>query len=458
MSSRWHRRLAAGALGLALLFVPLPTAAAGASQTEAAAPRAPAPPAAGAGRQILVTIAQPPPRMLGGAGSTPRGYRAPPTYRAAPRSRRIAARLARDYGLRHLDAWPIELLGVHCVVFEAPEEVVPAELLERLGADPRVESAQPMQLFEVLGRTSYDDPYLHLQHAFLSLQVEQAHRFAQGKGVRLAVVDTGIDVGHPELAGRIEAAENFVDGDPLTFVRDVHGTGVAGIIASLPDNGIGIAGVAPSARVLALKACWSAAGGEGAVCSTFTLAKAISFAAQRGADLLNLSLTGPPDPLLSELLGKLIARGTVVVAAAVETDPTGFPASLDDVIAVAADRDRPARAGTTTDPPRHLLRAPGEDVLTIRPEGSYDFMSGSSLAAAHVSGIVALLLEHRPRLTAGEIFDILEASSRTDASPSAGRTIDACGALARILGAIDCGGTAEIAGAATRNAASTGRH
>ncbi len=391
----------------------------------------------GAGVQILVTFEQRSSRRLPSAGSTPRGYSGSrAAYKTSPRSARMALKLAREYGLRHVDGWPIELLDVHCVVYEVPDGRSTGELLDRLSSDPRVASAQRMQLFEVLGRESYNDPHFPLQHGLHAMQVAEAHRWGLGDGVRVAIVDTGVDIDHPELEGRLAAAENFVDDDSLRFTQDVHGTAVAGVIASLADNGIGIVGVAPSVRILALKACWEGADGSAsAICSTFTLAKAISFAVGKRADVLNLSLTGPRDPLLAELLARAIDRGVVVVTAMAEggSGGPGFPASLDRVIAVRSARGRIARGALD---PATTIAAPGEDVLTIRPQGAYDFMSGSSLAAAHVSGVAALLLEQRPKLTHDAILRLLDSTS--DRAETAPGGVNACAALAELLGGTSC--------------------
>ncbi len=390
-----------------------------------------------AARQILVTFEQRSTRPLPGAGSTPRGYGGGRgAYETAPRAARLARKLAREYGLRRVDEWPIRLLDVHCVVYEVPAERSAPDVLERLAADPRVETAQPMQLFEVLGHPGYDDPHYPLQHGLRAMQVEEAHRWSRGQGVRVAVVDTGVDVDHPELEGRVAVAENFVDGDALGFTRDLHGTAVAGVIASRAGNGIGIVGVAPEVSILALKACWERArGSAAAVCSSFTLAKAIGFAVDKRADVLNLSLTGPPDPLLGALLERAIDRGLIVVSARGETP--GFPASLDRVIAVGAAGGGAGDSGgrlTATGG----LSAPGLDVLTIRPHALYDFMTGSSLAAAHVSGVAALLLAERPRLSWAELRDLLVASSSpVAAGGSQSHAVNACAALARLRGG-DC--------------------
>ena len=146
-----------------------------------------------------------------------------------------------------------------------------------------------------------------------------------------------------------------------------------------------------------------------------------------------MSLGGPADPLLTRLVEHGLTQGMIFVAAAGHVGAgTSFPADLDGVLAVDA-------AEASSGNPRHLL-APGRDILTLVPGGHYDFASGSSLAAAEVSGIVALMLSERPHLTANEVRNILLHSSRRVDSP-AGEilAVDACAALNDAPGHISCG-------------------
>ena len=389
-------------------------------------------------RQILVTLEQTKLPPLRRAGTTPKPYSATRRYEVTARTRKAVARLERDYGLREVDGWPIEALGVHCAVFETPEGTATHEVLARLERDPRVESAQPMHLFEVEGEPSYNDPYLHLQHGVDSMQVREAHRWAMGSGVTVAIVDSGVDLDHPELAGRVSVAEDFVSDRDSELTADLHGTAVAGVIASVADNGIGIVGVAPSVRLMVLQACWederqSAA----ALCSSFTLAKAIAFAVDNRPEVLNLSLAGPPDPLLRRLVDKALDRGIVIVAA--QGGEPGFPSSVEGVIAVWADTDEARRQTAASSAIDGALLAPGEEILTTTPSDSYDFMSGSSFAAAHVSGVAALLLELEPKLGAEPLrYLLLETSTAVDAPGPSAPAVNACVALARLVPGARC--------------------
>lgn len=137
----------------------------------------------------------------------------------------------------------------------------------------------------------------------MSNGADLAHRWATGQGVKVAVVGTGVDTKHPDLHGRIIRTINFVEGGERTFARDSHGIAVAGVIAATADNEVGIFGIAPQADIVVVKACWQPAPGtQEAVCSSWTLAKAIDFTILVRAQILNLSLAGPPDPLLARFL------------------------------------------------------------------------------------------------------------------------------------------------------------
>ena len=215
-----------------------------------------------------------------------------------------------------------------------------------------------------------------------------------------------MDIDHPDLSGQIIAKKNFATPVSADFVEDIHGTTVAGVIAAHANNNAGIVGIAPDSELIALKACWPRSKGNiEAICNSFTLALAINTAMKMKVDILNLSLSGPEDPLLKALINRAIERGIVVVAAEPD-DPESkhrFPASMDNVIAV---RSREFSHAKTESSGRTIV-APGEQVLTTIPTGTYDYISGSSLAAAHVTAVIALLLELYPDLSANKLYGFL---------------------------------------------------
>jgi hypothetical protein len=339
--------------------------------------------------------------------------------------RRVAEALAGKYGLKVIDGWPMPALGIDCYVMQAPEDVARSRLEDALSRDPRVESVESMQLFHVL---SHNDPLYPLQPAAKDWHLADLHRLATGKHVRIAEIDTGVEADHPDLAGRVIAQQNFVD--DRAEVAEAHGTSVAGIIAARADNAIGIAGIAPEADLLALRACWERSGAEPAVCSSFTLAKALQFALDRKAQVINLSLGGPRDRLLERLLDAAVDRGIVVVGAVdSRIGDGGFPASHEGVLAVAGDdvHDAPARA----------LLAPGRDIPTTTIAHKWGFVTGSSFAAAHVTGLVALLHELDPGL---QVANLRERLAAPIATVRTGRraVVDACAAVERTAGTCAC--------------------
>jgi subtilisin family serine protease len=330
------------------------------------------------------------------------------------RSLRVARALARDYSLQVETDWPMPALGVRCFVLSAPPSASPQAIASALEADPRVESAQPVQRFET---SAYDDPYAALQPSVRALQLPELHRVATGKGVKVAQIDTGVDWLHPDLAGRVAVRRNFVDDSPYRV--EIHGTAVAGIIAARANDGVGMVGVAPDATLFALRACWEQTPQtQSGVCNTFTLAKALQYALSERAQVINLSLTGPRDRLLERLLEAAARRGVVLVGAAGGAT-AGFPAASPHVIAVAAGPPSPST--------RAELTAPGTRVLSTLPGGAWGYVSGASFAAAHVSGVVAVLLERVPALTPGAIRQAL---SGPESNPHA--MIDPCAALAQL--------------------------
>ena len=374
-------------------------------------------------RFIVLTVrsqlAPRPPR----AGSTARAYAEPSRYTASPATLLTAQAIATDHKLKEVTGWPISILGVHCLVYELEAGVNPNAALEQLRKDARVESAQPLNAFQTL-RNERNDRYNALQTNLAAMNVHQAHRWSHGHGVRVAIVDTHIDRQHPDLAGRVASYRDFVPPPAPPPAAERHGTAIAGVIAANANNDEGIVGVAPDARIIALRACWYASELRREICNTLTLAKALVAAIESRADIVNLSLGGPADPLLARLVGIGLRRGILFVGAIPGGEGESFPTSIPGVIAVGLmDGVRTADA---------TVFAPGKEILTLAPHGSYDFMSGSSIAAANVSGAIALLLETKRELSANEARDLL--SVRGDSEPR----IDLCAALTRLRGAGTC--------------------
>lgn len=355
-------------------------------------------------------------------------------YRNAPGHKaraRIARKLAAAHGMALRTDWPMPALGLDCYVLEAKDAQSAEQAIASLANDPRVESVQAMQRFDSLA--AGQDPLYPAQPAGVAWKLDELHTFATGRGVTVAVIDSGIAASHADLRGQISESRDFVaDDNARRAIPETHGTEVAGLIAARAGNALGIAGVAPDARLLALRACWQANGKGRAQCNTFTLAKALQFAIDSRAQVINLSLGGPRDVLLSRLVDVAMQRGATVVAA---VDPRaadgGFPASHPGVVAVAGDGSRAL--------PFRAFLAPADALPTTTVDGGWGLVGGTSFAAAQVSGLVALLRDAAPRLRSAAVRDALAPGPALGSAAARPLSIDACAAFARAGPGCACG-------------------
>ena len=347
--------------------------------------------------------------------------------RESVRSRPASARsVAAAYALREVTSWPIQLLSMHCVVFEIANGRPVAEVVAALSKDSRVALAQPLQEFHTLtgaGGTAapYNDPLYDLQTNMAALGIARAHERVQGAGVHIALIDTGVDLGHPDLHGASVRSHSLLDSAaPAASLR--HGTAMAGLIAAVANNHIGIVGIAPRAQVDVFEACWQLApANDAAACNTFTLARALAAALASGAPLVNLSFAGPADPLLTALVQAGLKRGVTFVGAAAGPEAP-FPTGIAGVI-TAAGSEQPLSTGA--------LAAPSQHVMTLRPGGEYDFESGTSVAAAELTAVMALLLSASPtRLSTATLVSLL--SGPTPVHADGQPVVDVNAALARL--------------------------
>lgn len=393
-----------------------------------------------ADRLIVVTVDNSSPPLISEPGSTPHGYSATNSYALGDQARAVSNALAREYGLEKVREWPIAPLRVQCLVFAVPVAADREALMRRLSADGRVKLVQPLQIFNALAAgtetgpaatvSAYNDPYFGLQHGFAEIDAGAAQRWSRGEGVSVAIIDTGVATSHPDLTGRIVLSRNFIDDDMTSFQSDRHGTQVAGIIGADANNGLGIVGIAPAVRLQIYKACQPARPQSmAAICNSFTLARALGAAIDGHAQIVNLSLGGPSDPLLSQIVSYGVQHGIVFVAAVPETGRLdGFPVSVAGVIAVDL-------RGHSESAPA-VLHAPGQDIVSTAPDGSYDFATGSSFAAAHVTGAIALLRARAPSISAVALREVLE-RTRT-LSHDGSDTINICAALDAVQPRDDC--------------------
>ncbi|MFC4020999.1 type VII secretion-associated serine protease mycosin [Micromonospora sp. GCM10011542] len=257
---------------------------------------------------------------------------------------------------------------------------------------------------------------------------------ATGSGVTVAVVDSGVDRTHPQLAGRVLAGTDLLDpgGDGS---RDCagHGTGVASIIAAAPRPGIAFAGIAPGARILPVRVSEQQVvqGREsGRTVSAGEFARAIRWAVDHDSDVLNLSVVLYADaPAVRSAVRYAVDRDVVLVAAAGNLhesgDPRPFPAAYDGVLGVGAIGADGTRAAFSQTGPYVDLVAPGSEVLTAAPGQGHHRVEGTSYAAPFVAATAALLRQYRPDLSAAQVAERIIATA--DPAPGAGRG-GGCGA------------------------------
>ncbi len=312
------------------------------------------------------------------------------------------AQIAQQYNLVQLDGEANQLLQARVQRYRIPDGRTVAAVLAQIQGDARILLAQPNYLYRTLsdGRSS---PLAKLQYAVASLRIVEAHSLSRGERVRVAVIDTGMDHRHPDLAGSIAASFDAVKDGPSTFGE--HGTAVAGIISAR----LMILGVAPRANLLAVRA-FRPEGSAAGLTTSKILLRALDWAAANGARIFNLSFTGPQDEAVRRSIVAVQRRGSILVAAAGNGGaraPVAYPAGYPDVIAVtatdASDRlyDKANQGGYIA------LAAPGVDILTLAPDGGYRMQSGTSFAAPHVSGVVALMMHLNPGLEAQAVRALL---------------------------------------------------
>ena len=363
--------------------------------------------------------------------------------------------VAAAYGLTIVRQLPLTSTGQNLAVYATAQNIF--TVIALMALDIRVDGAQPEFVYQTTaelgspaglgeGTPAYADPFAALTYGPAMTGALDLHENSTGKGQLVAVIDTGVDVTHPDLTDRLREP---VDTTDQGFGPEIHGTAVAGIIAAEAGNAIGSYGVAPQAEILPIKACHpKETGGLAARCTTSSLVKALDVAITEEADIINMSLAGPPDDLVARFVAEAVSRDRLIIAGAGNSGAygkPGHPAALPGVLAVTAVdiANRPyaeANRGTYID-----VAAPGVDIVSTAPEGQYPPLSGTSMAAAHVTGIAALIRELQPSIGARELGIVLKGNARDLGDPGMDERfgmgiVDACGsASAATANAVSCG-------------------
>lgn len=348
-----------------------------------------------------------------------------------PTAQQLANELARRHSLIVDSVNLLTTTEAALIGFRIPDARLPRVLVGALGREPSVIVADVNTIFE-----TQSDLLSEKQYGLRLLQVDRLHPVLGGRGILVGIVDTEVDDAHENLRGAIDAQITDAEGAAQKSLG-WHGTAVAGIIAARQDNGRGIRGVAPMARIIAIQAC-DPREADNARCEARRIIWGIDEALNRKARVINLSIAGPRNKLLTLIILRAIhVHNAAVVVAAGDSGPDGpplYPAALPDVIGVGASdaEDRPYRQSNSG--PYVSLLAPGVNILTTFPGNRYELATGTSFAAAHVSGAVALLMEADP----GRAVDRLTRALIDGATPvgnGRGR-VDICRSLA-ILGRQD---------------------
>jgi hypothetical protein len=319
--------------------------------------------------------------------------------------------LARRHGLARLQSQNFALIGATIGLFRITDRRSVQTVSRELATEASIRSVQlnfRYFLQEQMAALTEGDP---AQYANAKLRLPQAHTLAHGANVTVAVIDSGIDVKHPELANAI--ADSF-DALGSKEAPHVHGTGIAGAIVSHAR----LMGSAPAARILAIRAF--AVAPNGAESTSYVILRGLDYAAAHGAQIVNMSFAGPKDTLIERAIAATAAKGIVLVAAAGNAGPKSpplYPAANPNVIAVSAT-DAQDRLFAASNRGNYIaLSAPGVDIFLPAPDEKYQMTSGTSFSAAYISGLAALVLERNPALKPEEVRTILTKTARDLGAP-----------------------------------------
>lgn len=337
--------------------------------------------------------------------------------------------LQRRYRLERLESQTMTLAGTTYYRWRIPDRRSVAAVVRALEANNAVASAQPNYLFTLqqsepekvvptevkadpnavvtppraTGAMSAGDP---AQYALAKLRLGEAHALADGNDVLVALIDSGVDLDHPELKGAVAGTFDTLKSPPKPHM---HGTAIAALIAGQGR----LKGAAPAARILAIRAFDP--DGDSAAATTFGILKGIDWAVENNARIINMSFAGQADPAIQRAIDAAAKKDVVSIAAAGNAGPKSpplYPAAYPGVIAVAAT-DADDKIFKSSNRGRHIaVAAPGVDIFVAVPDGGYQMSSGTSYSAAEISGIVALMLQRKPDLTPAAIRAMLMATAK----------------------------------------------
>lgn len=304
------------------------------------------------------------------------------------------------FNLTIIEQYDIETLDVRVTLFSSARDIT--EIIPAIKIENDIVMVQPDYIFKTNA-----EPLSSIQGLDSLLPTQLIQGQLTGHGVRVGIVDTGIESDHQDLKDAIAYSQNFISGKRTS--GEIHGTAVAGVIGAR-RNDFGIRGIAPGVSLIELRACRQISSSNPAgECYSNTLIKAIDAGIRQNARIINLSLgTSRKDPLMSSLIEAGAKKGVLFVAPAgnrPDIKSVSFPASHTDVICVAGKSPKgrlfpnPAAAG------RSDFLAPYQNLFTTVPGNTHNYISGTSMSAAFVSGVIALSLEHNPAFGPEDLKD-----------------------------------------------------
>jgi hypothetical protein len=322
-----------------------------------------------------------------------------------------ADEIARRHGLRRVESQNFPLIGATIGLFRITDRR-PVDVVSReFATEASVRAVQPNFRYILQEQKAALSEKDSLQYALEKLHLPEAHALAHGAGIRVAVIDSAIDVRHSELANSI--VESF-DALGNSEGPHVHGTGIAGAIVAHAR----LTGSAPAAQILAIRAF--GAGTGGAQSNSYVILKALNYAVVKGARVINMSFAGPKDAIIERGITAVAMNNIVMVAAAGNAgakSPPLYPAANPNVIAVSATDAQDHLFSASNRGAYIAVAAPGVDVFLPAPDDKYQLTSGTSFSAAFVSGLAALMLERNPALKPDDLRATLMQTARDLGSP-----------------------------------------
>lgn len=309
-------------------------------------------------------------------------------------------------------------LGSYYILSLKPGVSVP-DTYSALKDIPEIETPSPNYILKI--QETPNDPYFPQMWNLKKDNLETAWNTTHSNGVLVAVIDTGVDYNHEDLKGAVLKGKNFIANNDDPIDDQGHGTHVAGILGAVTNNGIGISGVSWGARVLAIKAC-----DRDGNCNTSDVSRAIKYAVDRGAKVINISIAGPGScrGTYSDILNYAKSKGVFIVSAAGNgQNGTGpgvnadnqIPVSCNNVLGIGSLTAQNSNSTFSNYGSRVRISAPGGQspcntsscILSTSLDNKYSLRSGTSMAAPQVTGLAALLISYNPELDSERIISCI---------------------------------------------------